>query len=140
MPDDDPQPQKAVIVESTTVTRRAEGENAAISFTGSKHMTKWLVAAVGLLLANLGHNVVGDFLPPKDAGALEAAKVTATSVTARNDSDNQKIFDKLNSILEIKGQVDKLVAITDALQKTADQTERHLSRLDERMDRINSKP
>ena len=106
----DEAPKKTVITESTVVTKRAEGENASVSFTSSKHMAKWLAAGVGLMFANLSHSIVSDFLPAKGEAGREEVKQTSAIAVGRNDDDNRAIKEKLDAILAIKGDVDTLKA------------------------------
>jgi len=108
MSDDQQSAPKTVLVESTTVTKRQEGESASLSFAGSKHLTKWLIAAVGGLFLNLGHSVLEDFLPVKGEQQRQEAKVTAEGAVFRNDVDNKSIKEKLDQILVMKTDVETL--------------------------------
>ena len=104
MSDDQQSAPKTVLVESTTVTKRQEGESASLSFAGSKHLTKWLIAAVGGLFLNLGHSVLEDFLPAKGEQQRQEAKVTAEGAVFRNDTDNKSIKEKLDQIQHLMKQ------------------------------------
>lgn len=94
------QPVKAVISETTTIVKRQEGESASLSFAGSRHLTKWLIAAVSGLFLNLGHSVIEDFLPAKGE-------------TQRPEA--QSIKEKLDEILVMKTDVETLkVSLSEA--------------------------
>lgn len=106
---------KSVVTETSTVTKRAEGESASLSFSGSKHLSKWIMTAVALMLANLGYNVASGILPPKGEQARQEAKASSAIAVGRNDDDNKRILsflasekDQLDSIIVMKTDVETL--------------------------------
>jgi hypothetical protein len=106
MSDDLKEPVKTIITETTS--KRVEGENASLSFAGSKHVTKWLMAVFGALLLNLGHGILDDVLPAKGEAQRQEVKEQNALAVGRNDSDNTYIKDKLDKIASMGTDVETM--------------------------------
>lgn len=106
MPDE--QPIKTVLVETTTVSKRQEGESASLSFAASKHVTKWIIVAVVGLFGNLTHSLLEDFLPARGEAQRQQVKEANGIAVGRNNDDNQEIIAQLKELTSIKSDFDAM--------------------------------